>query len=193
MQDVCNINVRVCVCVSLSGADSRTAWWAKNEVQGNCSVLSPEWQGCHDWGLQHQDLDTPAFFSVSFSPAGRPSPSICHSHTSSRLAIPPFLPSQWVPQFPVSPFKSPLCISLFSLPCFFPPCSLYQVLYNEGSPDVLLASIRHFDSVQLSMIMYCSLNHSFSLFSSFTIFLPVSLSLKDTCTLVFLFFCWSPL
>ena len=41
--------VCVCVCVvafacvdSLRGADSRTAWWAKNEVQGNCSVLSPE-------------------------------------------------------------------------------------------------------------------------------------------------------
>lgn len=59
-------------------------------------------------------------------------------------------------------YKFPLCIFLLTFsPAFFPPRSLYQVLYNVGSPDVLPASIRHFDSVQLSMIMYFSLNHSF--------------------------------
>lgn len=64
----------VCLCAR---ADSRTAWWAKNEVRGNCSALSPEWQGCHDWGFQHEELDTPAFFSLV-----RP------SHPSSRPSVP---------------------------------------------------------------------------------------------------------
>lgn len=79
--------------------------------------------------------------------------------------------------------KFPLCIFPLTLsPAFFPPCSLYQVLYNVGSPDVLPASIRHFDSVQLSMIMYFSLNHSFSPFLSCLPSPSLSLPPKHTCT-----------
>lgn len=107
-----------------------------------------------------------------------PSTSFCFS---SILLCISMSPSVYLLLFIFSKF--PLCIFPLTLsPAFFPPCSLYQVLYNVGSPDVLPASIRHFDSVQLSMIMYFSLNHSFSPFLSClpspSLFLPP----KHTCT-----------
>lgn len=96
----------------------------------------------------------------------------CVPHLSKSLHLPFFY----------SPFFQiiPVYLSTFLYPVSFPPCSLYQVLYNVGSPDVLPASLRHFDSVQLSMIMYCSLNHSSSLSPSFPISLPVCLSPWNT-------------
>lgn len=114
--------------------------------------------------------------------------ALCHSLSLS-LFLPLHLFLSSLPFcVPISHWVSPslLFYSLFQIlpvylfpilyPASFPPCSLYQVLYNVGSPDVLPASIRHFDSVQLSMIMYCSLNHSFfSLPPSPSLFLSASL------------------
>lgn len=94
-----------------------------------------------------------------------------------------FLPL-WLPHFNKSPqppiFPSFFFQSLFplpSLPLSFQPSIPLSIRYNASSPDVLPASIRHFDSVQLSMIMYCSLNHSFlSLLPPFHVPLPVALT-----------------
>ena len=71
----------LCVCVwvwvnafacvhSLTEADSRTAWWAKNEVQGNCSVLSSRmtglpWLKLATLGFRHTSIFLSFVFHLS--------------------------------------------------------------------------------------------------------------------------------
>lgn len=97
-----------------------------------------------------------------------PSLTLCHSLCLS-LFPPLFLSSSVVLCISMSPSVFLLLFPLYPVASFplLSPLHLFHpapsIRYYVGSPDMLPASIRHFDSVQLSMIMYCSLNHSFSL------------------------------